>query len=256
MKLFWSYVLACSIIFSIALSVIHGKTTINKHQSIKTGQQFNSQTAALFMPKKITKTTPLLFNSTPFIPMVDFDNLRQQYPHVVGWIVAENTPINYPIVLGCDNDFYLRHLPDGTPHKFGAIFMDYRHHGDFSENSIFIYGHNMQSGDQFGTLRDFYSQETYEQHAPFYIYTPHANYTLTLFAGYVLDARVATPPLMFSNENEFDNYIHDVKTQSIFKSDITPVFDDQLVFLCTCTNQNRHERLVIIGILTSIPNFD
>ena len=48
---------------------------------------------------------------------VDFDALRQLNPDVTGWILLPGTRINYPIVQGEDNEYYLTCLFDGTPNS-------------------------------------------------------------------------------------------------------------------------------------------
>ena len=40
---------------------------------------------------------------------IDFTELKNINPDVVGWIVVEGTQINYPIVQGKNNSFYLNH---------------------------------------------------------------------------------------------------------------------------------------------------
>ena len=59
-------------------------------------------------------------------PQVDFDSLLQINSDVVGWIYIEDTAINYPIVLGEDNEKYVRTSVDGKYSYYGSIFMDYR----------------------------------------------------------------------------------------------------------------------------------
>ena len=46
-------------------------------------------------------------------PQVNFDILRIQNNDVVGWIYGPGTSINYPVVQGEDNDYYLTHIFDG-----------------------------------------------------------------------------------------------------------------------------------------------
>ena len=57
------------------------------------------------------------------------------------WIEVPNTNINYPVVQGEDNDFYLNHDFNKKESSSGAIFIDYKNNIDKDKN-IIIYGHN------------------------------------------------------------------------------------------------------------------
>ena len=41
--------------------------------------------------------------------MLQVKSLQQENPDIVGWIEIENTKINYPVLQGTDNDYYLNH---------------------------------------------------------------------------------------------------------------------------------------------------
>ncbi len=59
------------------------------------------------------------------LPSVNFEELLQKGPDVKAWLALPDTSINYPVVQGKDNDYYLKHLYDGTANKTGSIFLDY-----------------------------------------------------------------------------------------------------------------------------------
>ena len=124
----------------------------------------------------------------PECPTVQFDELKQQNEDVIAWIYGANTHINYPVVQGSDNDYYLRHLLDGTWNDNGSIFMDCSNKGDFSDQNSLIYGHNMTSGAMFSNLVKYKKQAYYDQHPYLYMLTPQQNYKLRLFAGVIVDA--------------------------------------------------------------------
>ncbi|MCL2616149.1 MAG: class B sortase [Defluviitaleaceae bacterium] len=188
-----------------------------------------------------------------FVPFVDFDELREVFPNIVGWIQSEGTVINYPIVQAEDNDFYLYHLPDGSRHAMGSIFLDYRNAADFSDRNIVIYGHDMRSGDKFGSFRHYRDQDYFERHHSMFVFTPYRNYELMLVAGYVLDSAQEVPPMWFRDAMDFDEYMADILRRSIFQSDVVANFGDRLVFLATCTPTGSiDERLIIVGVLAEI----
>jgi sortase B len=178
---------------------------------------------------------------------VDFETLRTDFPDIAAWIKCADT-INYPIVQARDNVFYLNHFPDGEKNAMGSIFLDYRNAADFSDANVFIYGHNARTGEMFGTLKNYASQNYFEKFSEMKIFTPTKNFILKIFAGYVLDSRYEVPPFRFENKNHFENFIADIKTRSIFESEEVPKYGENLVFLCTCA-RDKNKRLIIAATL-------
>ena len=75
-------------------------------------------------------------------PEVDFVVLRETNPDIVAWIYIEGTKINYPIVQGEDNRYYLKHLFSGEWNGSGCIFLDFRNDASFADRHSIIYGHH------------------------------------------------------------------------------------------------------------------
>ncbi|MCL1828957.1 MAG: class B sortase [Oscillospiraceae bacterium] len=186
-------------------------------------------------------------------PLFDFDEMRKYIPGITAWIFSEGTAINYPVVQADDNYFYLSRLPDKSSNNMGSIFLDYRNSPDFSDENILIYGHNMSSGDMFGSLNYYRDQSYYDRHPVLYIFTREADYELTPIAGYILDSAFEIPPISFRDSSDFERYISDIKSRSVFKSDEEAEFGDRLVFLCTCVARGaKNDRIIIVGRLTQM----
>ena len=109
-------------------------------------------------PPELPTEPPVLY------PAVDFDGLHQTNADVIGWIYIEDTNINYPIVQGTDNKYYVDHMVDGTKNGAGSIFMDYRNALDFSDPNTVIYGHNMKNKTMFAHITEYKDPEFFEAH--------------------------------------------------------------------------------------------
>ena len=184
-----------------------------------------------------------------WVPFVNFEALNALFPGVVGWIRLNGTPIDYLIMQYTDNDFFLTRLPDGTSHRNGSIFLDYRNNSDFSDKSILIYGHETRAGDMFGVLKNYRNQEFYNANPYIYLYTPEKDYIIEVFAGNVVHSVRDHPPLHFNNDEEFLNYISRLKRTSVFTTDVEVSADDRIVSLVTCTYDFDDARLIIVGKL-------
>ena len=187
-----------------------------------------------------------------FVPYMDFEALGEKFPGVVGWIKLEGTAIDYPIMHWTDNDYFLGHLPDGTSHRSGSIFLDYRNSPDFMDKSILIYGHASRTQEMFGSLKNYRGQEYYDAHPHAYIYTPERDYALLFIAGYLVDSGTETPPMSFKDEEAFLKHIDDIKRRSFFRSDVVVGPDDRIVNLCTCAYDFDNARLILVGKLVEI----
>ena len=180
-------------------------------------------------------------------PYVDFDSLSYVLPGIVGWIKLDASPIDYPVMQYTDNDFFLERLPDGTPHRNGSIFLDYRNKSDFSDKSILIYGHETRAGVMFGELKNYRDQAFYEINPIINLHTPEKDFKIVLFAGHVADSIRDHPPLQFQSDEDFLIYIEHLKSISIFNSTTEVTANDRIVSLVTCTYDFDDARLIIVG---------
>ena len=259
------YALSAVLVVSVGFMVAFAIGIILEMRETGQGQAFYADIDVDFMPRSMPRVpSPVVVAATPaeiteefveeeFISFIDFDEMRERFPSIIGWIQSEGTVINYPIVQYTDNDFYLNHKPDRTRHRWGSIYLDYRNSPSFTDNSIIIYGHDMASGDKFGSLLNYQNQAYFEQHDTMFIFTPTGNYVLYLFAGYIINSIVEVPPLHFLDEEDFESYINSIRSRSTFTSDVEVNFGDRVVFLATCTRGGSvHDRFIVAGRLTPL----
>jgi len=103
----------------------------------------------LQLPEKPTYQEAKAYNSAWQIKLY---TVASTNPNVVGWIEIPDTSINYPIVQGDDNCWYLYRTISGQSNPSGAIFLDYRNSPGFGDLHSLIYGHNMRDGSMFAGL--------------------------------------------------------------------------------------------------------
>lgn len=84
---------------------------------------------------------------------------------MVGWITLDGTDIDYPVMQGENNAYFLNTDPFGGYSLTGSIFLDSRSSPDFSDDYSVIYGHHMDYGKMFGALDDYLNASYLEKHS-------------------------------------------------------------------------------------------
>lgn len=182
-------------------------------------------------------------------PKVDFDALKAINPDIVGWLYSEGTNINYPVVRGSDNSYYLNHMFDGKYNASGCLFADYRIDELFESDHTIIYGHHMKNGTMFHDLDGYKDETYYQEHPTMLLLTPDKNYEIVLFAAYVASVETDAWCLDFPDENEKEKWLRNAVEKSFFSTDIQPSPTDRIITLSTCSYEFDDARLVVVGIL-------
>lgn len=114
--------------------------------------------------------------------IIDFDSLKEINGDIVAWIRCEELGIDYPVVQGTDNSYYLTHTFLGEEHISGCIFMDCVNKPDITDDNTILYGHNMKDGSMFGSFNQFR-----EDTATVFLYTPDGEFTYQIVDNQVVD---------------------------------------------------------------------
>lgn len=183
-------------------------------------------------------------------PVVDFAALESINSDCVAWIRIDGTEIDYPVVQGHDNSFYLKHLFDGEWNGAGCIFLDSRVNPDLSDRHSVLYGHHMKNGTMFSDIAKYKDQTFYENHTTGMILTPTENYRIEFFAGYVAGADDENAwKVTFATEDKYVDWLNETVGRSWFNSEVIPTAEDRVITLSTCSYEFNNARFVLIGRL-------
>ena len=186
------------------------------------------------------------------LPEVDFAALQEQNDDIVGWLYCEDTRINYPVVQGPDNDYYLHRMFTGGYNYAGCLFLESINAPDFTDYNSIIYGHHMRNGSMFHDLMKFKNKGFYEEHPYMIFMTPDKNYLMEIFAGFVSSVNTDAWQISFADEEEQMRWVDSLMNRSDFPSAITPLPEDHLLTLSTCTYEFSNARYVVYGVLTEV----
>ena len=182
----------------------------------------------------------------------NFTALAEINPDVAGWLSLDGTVINYPVVQGTDNDYYLEHLFTRETNHTGCIFIDFRNQKDFSDRNTAMYAHHMRNGSMFAELEGYRQQDYYEAHKELILQTPDAVYLIQPFAGLLSDGYTEYVQFDFPTDESFMSYVNDLRSKSTFNSDVEVTAEDRIVTMSTCRYDITNGRYAVFGKLVKI----
>lgn len=168
-----------------------------------------------------------------------------------GWITIKNTNIDYPILQGVDNQYYLNKDINRNYLLSGSIFLDFRNNS-FNDFNTVIYGHNMKNNTMFGEL-DKFKNSDFVKESSIEISTKYGDIMYyKVFAVYLSDSNSDYIRTKFSSQSEYENFINTIKSKSIIESEIKVTKNDKILTLSTCSSEFYNARTVIHAKLISV----
>lgn len=187
------------------------------------------------------------------------NSLYGQNSDTFGYIRIDDTKINYPIMQGPDNDYYLQRGFNKKYLKVGSIFADYRNSRSITENkNIIIFGHNMLNGSMFHDLarldRDLHrdADQYLREHDEIRISSFDGIYIFKIFAFYHTTDEDPYLVTNFFSDAAFLSYCNTAIEKSMHDTGITVGADDIILTLSTCVNGKPTERYACHAKLVEI----
>lgn len=178
-------------------------------------------------------------------------SLQRVNPDIAGWLTIDGTQIDYPVVHGEDNDYYLTHTAERKESKTGAIFMDYRNNADFSDFNTILYGHNLKSGRMFAGIHQFQRQAYFDAHRTGTLYTAEAAYPLYIIACAIADDDGAYYDIALISPAQQTAHMEMLQKTAAQCRLETPDISKKLLTLSTCSYEGQKARIVIVAQIGS-----
>lgn len=219
----------------------------------------------IWTPYSVKKQSQLFTTSVPddysrediSVVQDEYAKIKSRYKDFAGKLIIKGLEIDFPVVQGNDNSYYLKHNIDGEEDKHGTLFADYRNSLVRLNDNTIIYGHNMLDGTQFGMLNMYKSIDTYKACPVITFSTAHKNYKWKVFAAFLIN----TEPKHdngyvfnylrtdFSTDDEFYDFYNEVMERSYFITDVEVTPEDKILTLSTCSLLLDDSRFVVMARL-------
>lgn len=188
-------------------------------------------------------------NKDPEENKKDIENLKNINPDYKFWINVEGTNIDFPVVQGKDNDFYLHHNFNKEKSFSGSIFVDSENNLN-EDSNIVVYGHNMRNDTMFAQIKHFKNENFFNANKYITLYRDGKKSTFEIFSVYQENAKdlESQIKIKFSNKEEYEKYLKEQESKSLFKREGIDLQDnDRILTLITCGYDFVNARIVVVA---------
>lgn len=203
---------------------------------------------------------PVLAAPEPETPeeerVIDFASLQTMNPDCVAWLEIPCTDIDYPIVLGGNNSYYLKHSFQKEYSNFGCPFLNTN--TPLSGDNLVIHGHNMGNNrtEMFSPLLWYQDGDYAKEHDTFLLYLPgeKGNEKRVYRLQYIINYKTTqeTYPYVqsvFEEEGTREEFLQYFKDRSIYTPETEPG-QGQTLILSTCnTRYGSDNRFLLLAVM-------
>lgn len=227
--------------------------------------------------KKTNKTTTKPTTTRPLTPAEQWELLKKENPDItfpenmqlkyaklyaqnpdfVGYLYAEGSELDSPIVQGEDDEEYVEKDFYGEETKYACPFVTVRNEIQTLDTNTVIFGHHMRDGSIFACLDQYTTLEGYKEAPVISFNTIYQDYNFKVIAtmitninpeddnGYVFN-------YFWTNLNtslNYSAYLNQLSQRSLYDTGVDVLPSDKLLTLSTCCNDFENARLVVVARL-------
>ena len=188
--------------------------------------------------------------------IMKLQELQKVNSDIVALIKIEGTNINYPVMQGEDNSYYMTHNYKKQKSKEGAIFLDKDYDWSLPSANLLIYGHNnIGSNEMFAGLMKYKKETFYKKHKIIDFITNEEEAKYEIISVFLSRVYYKHEKNVFryyyfinaNNKQDFNNYINNCKKSSLYEIKETAEYGEKLMTLSTCEYSRTNGRLVVVA---------
>lgn len=189
--------------------------------------------------------------------LLEYAPLYERNNHVAGWLSIEGTRINYPVMhTPGQPDYYLQRSFDGQWSAWGCLYAREECDLNTPSDNVTIYGHNMKDGSMFAGLNAYTDRDYWEEHRYIHFDTLSEHHVYEIFAVFTTTATEGKgfayhDFIDAADEQAFDTFIAKCLSNSLYGTDLIPVYGDKIICLSTCEYTQENGRLVVAAMRIS-----
>jgi len=187
--------------------------------------------------------------------ILQLEELKKENEDIVGWLEIEGTNMNYPVLQGTDNSYYMTHNYKKEYSKDGSLFLDKAYDWNIPSSNLLIYGHNNKNGIMFQELLKYASEDFYREHPKMKFTTVFEDCEYEILSAFYSRVYYKSETNVFryyffvnaNNEEEYNEFVNNAKKASIYETGVTAEYGDQLLTLSTCEYSQEDGRFAVVA---------
>lgn len=184
----------------------------------------------------------------------DFNKLKENNQDIYAWIQIPGTKVDYPVLQSEEDNKYLDTNIDGSAGYPGCIYSNKCNSRNFNDYITVLYGHNMKSGEMFGSLHQFEEKDFFDAFNTYTVETEEARYTYEVYAVVAYNDCLITAEYGVKSKEGRDQFIESLDTYSenngtYFKDNVEISGEDKVLVLSVCISGQADKRYLVVSRL-------
>lgn len=199
------------------------------------------------------QSTPKTNANPAYTSPIDFAMLHAVNEDICAWLEIPETDIAYPVLQHPQDDsYYLEHTVEGAQGLPGSIYLQRADAKTFTDYHTVLYGHDMDDGTMFGSLKQYRDPDYLKSHRTIHLYLPDRQYLYQVFSAVVYDDRLL--PAAFNDRVAADRqaFLESLRAVRDFNShtleDAAVAEDSHLLILSTCLGDDSSKRFLVTAV--------